>query len=98
MYDVSAQGVDEPMINVLLLCALRSASNDLFVDFFFFFFFFFWITFSISMYIMCVCLFSALSRRVGALQMSIIIILLLDASKVHNYNYVHVIINYVEKV
>ena len=32
------------------------------------------ITFSISMYIMCVCLFSALSHRVGALQMSIIII------------------------
>ena len=30
-------------------------------------------TFSISMYIMCVCLFSALSRRVGALQISIII-------------------------
>ena len=41
---------------------------------------FFWggwvggITFSISIYIMCVCLFSALSRRVGALQISIIII------------------------
>ena len=35
----------------------------------------FLITFSISMYIMCVCLFSALSRRVGALQMSIIIII-----------------------
>ena len=34
-----------------------------------------WITFSISMYIMCVCLFSALSRRVGALQISIIIII-----------------------
>ena len=33
------------------------------------------ITFSISMYIMCVCLFSALSRRVGALQISIIIII-----------------------
>ena len=32
-------------------------------------------TFSISMYIMCVCLFSALSRRVGALQISIIIIM-----------------------
>ena len=31
------------------------------------------ITFSISMYIMSVCLFSALSRRVGALQISIII-------------------------
>ena len=29
---------------------------------------------SISMYIVCVCLFSALSRRVGALQISIIII------------------------
>ena len=28
------------------------------------------------MYIMCVCLFSALSRRVGALQMSIIIIII----------------------
>ena len=27
------------------------------------------------MYIMCVCLFSALSRRVGALQISIIIII-----------------------
>ena len=35
----------------------------------------FLITFSISMYIMCVCLFSALSRSVGALQMSIIIII-----------------------
>ena len=35
----------------------------------------FWITFSISMYIMCVRLFSALSRRVGALQIAIIIIL-----------------------
>ena len=33
------------------------------------------ITFSISMYIMCVCLFSALSRRVDALQISIIIII-----------------------
>ena len=37
------------------------------------FFPFFNITFSISMYIMCVCLFTALSRRVGALQISIII-------------------------
>ena len=36
---------------------------------------YFWITFSISMYIMCVCLFSALSHRVGALQISIIIII-----------------------
>ena len=35
----------------------------------------FLITFSISMYIMCVCLFSALGRRVGALQISIIIII-----------------------
>ena len=34
----------------------------------------FLITFSISMYIMYVCLFSALNRRVGALQISIIII------------------------
>ena len=34
---------------------------------------FFLITFSISMYIMCVCLFSALCRRVGTLQISIII-------------------------
>ena len=34
----------------------------------------FWITFSISLYIRCVCLFSTLSRRVGALQFSIIII------------------------
>ena len=34
------------------------------------------ITFSISMNIMCVCLFSALSRRVGALQISIIIIVI----------------------
>ena len=33
------------------------------------------ITFSISMYVMCVCLFSALSRRVGALQISTIIII-----------------------
>ena len=32
----------------------------------------FLITFSISMYIMCVCLFRVLSRRVGALQISII--------------------------
>ena len=37
-------------------------------------FFFFLIAFSISMYIMCVCLFSALSRSVGALQISTIII------------------------
>ena len=36
------------------------------------------ITFSISMYIMCVCLFSALSRRVGALQISIIIIIIIE--------------------
>jgi len=33
---------------------------------------------SISMYIMCVCLFSALSRGVGALQISIIIIIMLN--------------------
>ena len=38
-------------------------------------FFLFLIIFSISMYIMCVCLFSALSRRVGALQISVIIIM-----------------------
>ena len=37
-------------------------------------FLYLFLTFSISMYIMCVCLFSALSRRVGALQISIIII------------------------
>ena len=37
----------------------------------------FWITFSISVYIMCVCLFSDLSRRVGALQISIIIIIII---------------------
>ena len=36
---------------------------------------FFGITFSISMYITCVCLFSTLSRRVGALQISIVIII-----------------------
>ena len=36
------------------------------------------ITFCISMYIMCVCLFSALSRRVGALQISIIIIIIMN--------------------
>ena len=30
------------------------------------------------MYIMCVCLFSALSRRVGALQISIIIIIIIN--------------------
>ena len=36
---------------------------------------FFWILFSILMYIMCVCLFSVLSRRVGTLQISIIIIM-----------------------
>ena len=40
----------------------------------------FWITFSISMYIMRVCLFSALSRRVGALQISIIIIIIIFSS------------------
>ena len=39
-----------------------------------------WITFSISMYIMCVCLFSTLSCRAGALQISIIIILQLDTA------------------
>ena len=39
----------------------------------FFSFFLFLITFSISMYIMCVCLFSALSRRVSVLQISVII-------------------------
>ena len=39
-------------------------------------FFFFLITFSILMYIMCVCLFSALSHRVGALQISIVIIIM----------------------
>ena len=33
------------------------------------------VTFSTSVYIMCVCLFSALSRRVGALKISIIIII-----------------------
>ena len=32
------------------------------------------------MYIMCVCLFSALSRRVGALQISIIIIISMTAT------------------
>ena len=37
-----------------------------------------WITFSISMYITCVSLFSALSHRVGALQISIIIIYVLQ--------------------
>ena len=36
----------------------------------------FGITFSISTYIMCVCLFSALSRRVGALQISILVIII----------------------
>ena len=44
------------------------------------------ITFSISMYIMCVCLFSALSRRVGALQISIIIIIILDVQAVRGYD------------
>ena len=38
--------------------------------------FIFWDNISISMYIMCVCLFSALSRRVGALQISNIIMLM----------------------
>ena len=33
------------------------------------------------MYIMCVCLFSALSRRVGALQISIIIIITVHYKK-----------------
>ena len=40
-----------------------------------FFYFLMLIIFSISMYIMCVCLFSALSRRVDALQIIIIIII-----------------------
>ena len=39
------------------------------------FFLFFFDNIFISMYIMCVCLFSALSRRIGALQTSIIIII-----------------------
>ena len=45
------------------------------------FFFFFPHNISISMYIMCVilCMFSALSRRVGALQISIIIIIICHA-------------------
>ena len=34
------------------------------------------------MYIMCVCLFSALSRRVGASQISIIIIIIIYAEPV----------------
>ena len=42
---------------------------------------YFFITFSISMYIMCVCLFSALGSRVGALQISIIIIIIPQGSK-----------------
>ena len=42
-----------------------------------FFKYIFFITFSISTYIMCVCLFSALSRRVGALQISIIIFIII---------------------
>ena len=51
----------------------------------------FLITFSISMYIMCVCLFSALRCRVGALQISIIIIIKMTrdfqdvySKKIHN--------------
>ena len=39
--------------------------------------------FSILMYIMCVCLFGALSRRVGALQISIIIIINSEYSVIH---------------
>ena len=39
------------------------------------------ITFSTSIYIMCVCLFSALSRRVGALQISIIIMIIIIIKK-----------------
>ena len=38
---------------------------------------FFFIIFSTSMYIMCLGLFSALSRRVGALQMSAVIIIII---------------------
>ena len=53
----------------------------LFALFFFFFFIYNFITdnISISMYIMCVilCLFSALSRRAGALQISIIVIIVM---------------------
>ena len=44
------------------------------------------------MYIMCVCLFSALSRRVGALQISIFIIIIIKESEalaVFSYNYYH---------
>ena len=43
------------------------------------------VTFSISMYIMCVCLFSALSRRVGALQISIIIIIITTPTEVGSW-------------
>ena len=50
--------------------------NSLVNIFIFYIYIFFGITFSISVYIMCACLFSALSRRVGALQMSIIIIII----------------------
>ena len=53
---------------------------SIYTSFFFsssYFFIFFFITFSISMYIMCVCLFSALGSRVDALQISIIIIIII---------------------
>ena len=54
--------------------------------------FIFWIIFSISMYIMCVCLFSALSRRVGALQISIIIIIRRHSyDKAHNNRYLNLL-------
>ena len=53
-------------------------------------FFFFLITFSILMYIMCVCLFSALSHRVGALQISMVIIIMcMTVAFTHTHTSMH---------
>ena len=46
------------------------------------------ITFSISMYTMCVCLFNALSRRAGALQISIIIMIIITVLRQKKINIV----------
>ena len=45
------------------------------------------------MYIMCVCLFSALSRRVGALQISIIIIIIIISKEVF-FSFLHLLITH----
>ena len=45
------------------------------------------------MYIMCVCLFSALSRRVGALQISIIIIIIIIIIIYNLYSHLHYLLS-----